>query len=129
MKFAVSTERKLCVVLQHAWKGRRCALPFHPSRGWFWAWEQGPFHHAKPSKRIAVQSKPQVCLLYTREQRDALLRPLAGLGEFPLHQHRTMHEHMDVQSPFREEQNKNLVLRKLSTSYFLAPNMLRVVLI
>jgi hypothetical protein len=56
---------------------------------------------SKPSKRIAVQSKPQVCLLYTREQRDALLRPLAGLGELPLHLHRTMHEHMDVQLPFR----------------------------
>ncbi len=82
MKFAISTERKLCVVLQHAWKGRRCALPFHPSRGWFWAWEHNPFTPSKPSKRIAVLS-------------------LAGLGELPLHLHQTMHEHVDVQSPFR----------------------------
>jgi len=36
----------------------------------------------KPSKRIAVL-------------------PLAGLGEAPLHPHRTMHEHVGVQSPFR----------------------------
>lgn len=58
----------VCCTTTHLGKGARCALPLHPSGPWL---RQGIKPVPEPTDRIADQS-------------------LAGLGDIPLHLHRTM---------------------------------------
>ena len=87
-------------------KGSRCAPPLHPSGPWLFL---GIEPHPEPAERIPVQSVAGDFALPAPIDpfRKTMglsrpLEPLAGLGDLPLHLHRTMHERLAVRSPIGE---------------------------
>lgn len=102
---AATAVRKMCVVVpRHPGKGARCAPPLHPPGYW---------RLATPSKRPGVSSRQTLApfdhaALVRRRHRagSAPSKPIAvssraGLGDMPLHLHRTMHDRLAVQPPIR----------------------------
>ena len=89
----------------HLGKGARCALPLHPS-GYGSSRVLNPFQSqqtvspVKHSRETSLSLHPSIPS--GRSWTIAPLNPLAGLGEVPLHLHRTMHERLAVRSPIRD---------------------------
>ena len=87
-----------------SWQGDPLRVPVASPRPWLFLGIEpnqshqnvSPFHH---SRETSLSLHPSI--LSGRSGAIAPLNPLAGLGEMPLHLHRTMHEPPAVRSPIR----------------------------
>lgn len=78
-----------------SWQGDRCAPPLHPpSCGSFRA--LNPFQSQKTVSPVKHSRETSLSLHPSIKGLSHPLNPLAGLGELPLHLHRTTHKQLPV---------------------------------